>query len=177
MAECEQLVDLYQRVYGMEVLAFRLGMFVPCDFFHYGMRLLHGGVDERDLAQAFRLGLESTEVRSGTFNLFSPVPFEAEDEVERFLMRFTRKEIHAVSRARRMLIAPIATVDDVAHDEQLASRDFFRTVKHPTLDREITLPGAFAKFSQTPALDPRPAPTLGQHNQEVLGALAARVDA
>src|SRR5947208_5310815 len=77
---CEQLCDLYQRVYGLEVLAFRLGMFVPCDFVHYGMRLIHGGVDERDLAQAFRLGLEKSDVKSGTFNLFSPTPFQDDDE-------------------------------------------------------------------------------------------------
>jgi UDP-glucose 4-epimerase len=67
-------------VYGLDVVAFRLGMFVPVDFIHYGMRLVHGGVDERDLARAFRLALENEDVRTGTFNLFSPTPFEVEDE-------------------------------------------------------------------------------------------------
>lgn len=76
----EQLCELNHRVYGLDVLAFRLGMFVPVDFIHYGMRLLHGGVDERDLAQAFRLALEQDGVPSGTFNLFSPTPFEGDDE-------------------------------------------------------------------------------------------------
>lgn len=76
----EQLCELYQRVYGLAVVAFRLGMFVPVDFIHYGMRLVHGGVDERDLAQAFCLALEDEAVTSGTFNLFSPTPFEVEDE-------------------------------------------------------------------------------------------------
>lgn len=76
----EQLCALYHRAYGLAVVAFRLGMFVPVDFVHYGMRLLHGGVDERDLAQAFRLALEDENVVDGTFNLFSPTPFEAEDE-------------------------------------------------------------------------------------------------
>ena len=45
-----------------EIRSGRFGMFVPVDFFHYGMRLLHGGVDERDLAQAFRLALENDTV-------------------------------------------------------------------------------------------------------------------
>jgi hypothetical protein len=49
----EQLCELYHRVYGLDVVAFRLGMFVPVDFVHYGLRLVHGGVDERDLAQHF----------------------------------------------------------------------------------------------------------------------------
>ena len=70
----EQLCELYHRVYGLAVVAFRLGMFVPVDFVHYGLRLLHGGVDERDLAQAFRLALEG-DVARGAFNLFAPTPF------------------------------------------------------------------------------------------------------
>ena len=78
----EHLCELYQRVYGLAVVAFRLGMFVPVDFIHYGMRLVHGGVDERDLAQAFRLALENEAVTSGSFNLFSPTPFESEDEAD-----------------------------------------------------------------------------------------------
>jgi nucleoside-diphosphate-sugar epimerase len=76
----ERLGELYHRADGLDVLMFRFGMFVPADFFHYGMRLLHGGVDERDLAQAFRLAIENDEAHYGAFNLFSPVPFEAEDE-------------------------------------------------------------------------------------------------
>ncbi len=77
----EQLCALYQRVYGLAVVAFRLGMFVPTDFAHYGLRLLHGGVDERDLAQAFRLALEG-DVDRGTFNLFAPTPFTEEDAAQ-----------------------------------------------------------------------------------------------
>jgi UDP-glucose 4-epimerase len=76
----EQLAELYHRAYGLDTLVFRLGMFVPGDFMHYGMRLLHGGVDERDLAQAFRLALEQETVRHGVFNLFAPTSFEGEDE-------------------------------------------------------------------------------------------------
>jgi nucleoside-diphosphate-sugar epimerase len=76
----ERLGEFYHRAEGLDVLMFRFGMFVPADFFHYGMRLLHGGVDERDLAQAFRLALENQAVKYGAFNLFSPVPFEPEDE-------------------------------------------------------------------------------------------------
>ena len=76
----EELCEMYHRVYGLDVVAFRLGMFVPVDFVHYGMRLVHGGVDERDLVQAFRLALENDDVHSGTFNLFSPTPFQRDDE-------------------------------------------------------------------------------------------------
>ena len=76
----EQLCALYHDVYGLDVVALRLGMFVPVDFVHYGLRLVHGGVDDRDLAQAFRLALENDAVSAGTFNLFAPTPFEEADE-------------------------------------------------------------------------------------------------
>src|SRR5262249_14856875 len=75
----EELCELYHRAYGLDTVAFRLGMFVPVDYVHYGMRLVHGGVDERDLAQAFRLALENDDVHHGTFNLFAPTPFGDDD--------------------------------------------------------------------------------------------------
>jgi UDP-glucose 4-epimerase len=78
----EQLCALYHQVYGLDVVAFRLGMFVPVDFIEYGMRLVNGGVDERDLAQAFRLALEDDAVKTGSFNLFSHTPFTVNDETQ-----------------------------------------------------------------------------------------------
>jgi UDP-glucose 4-epimerase len=78
----EQLCQLYHQVYGLDVVAFRLGMFVPVDFIEYGMRLVNGGVDERDLAQAFRLALENDAVKTGSFNLFSHTPFDVKDEAQ-----------------------------------------------------------------------------------------------
>lgn len=56
-------------------------------------------------------------------------------------------------------------------DEQLAARDYFDTVAHPALG-EIRLPGA--PFASSPELfdAARPAPRLGEHNEEVyLGEL------
>jgi UDP-glucose 4-epimerase len=76
----EELCELYHHAYGLDVVAFRLGMFVPVDFIHYGMRLVNGGVDERDLAHAYRLALENDDLHRGTFNLFAPTPFQRADE-------------------------------------------------------------------------------------------------
>jgi crotonobetainyl-CoA:carnitine CoA-transferase CaiB-like acyl-CoA transferase len=65
------------------------------------------------------------------------------------------------------LLAPVSTVKDIFEDRQLASRDYFRTVFHPAVGRNLTLPGAMVKFSEVPAETPRPAPRLGEHNLEV----------
>ncbi len=49
---CEELARDYGRRWGMRTVALRLGMFVPERFERYGFRLLFGGVDDRDVAQA-----------------------------------------------------------------------------------------------------------------------------
>jgi UDP-glucose 4-epimerase len=79
---CEELADFYHRKHGIQTIAFRLGMFVPEDFVRYGFRLLKGGVDDRDVAQAFLLALENKQIGFDAFNIMSKVPFTEEDEQE-----------------------------------------------------------------------------------------------
>jgi UDP-glucose 4-epimerase len=79
---CEELGDFYYRKHGIQTIAYRLGMFVPEGFVRYGFRLLKGGVDDRDVAQAFLLGLENDEIGFDSFNVMSQVPFNKEDEQE-----------------------------------------------------------------------------------------------
>lgn len=77
---CEELGEFYFRNRGIQTIAYRLGMFVPEDFIRYGFRLLKGGVDDRDVAQAFLLGLENEEIGFDAFNIMAEVPFRKEDE-------------------------------------------------------------------------------------------------
>lgn len=76
---CEELAEFYSRRHGIQTIAYRLGMFVPEDFMRYGFRLLKGGVDDRDVAQAFLLGLENEGVRFDAFNIMAEVPFTPEE--------------------------------------------------------------------------------------------------
>ncbi len=96
---------------------------------------------------------------------------ELEDCVQRLFMTMTKREIYEAALKRRLLLAPVATVADIAADAQLKARQYFVPVEHDTLGRNLTLPGAFAKLSETPIGAPRRAPKLGEHNQEVLGGL------
>ncbi len=84
------------------------------------------------------------------------------------LARLTKVEIMSRTHARGWAIAPVNTAADIAHDEQLAARDYYQQVEHPGLDRSLTLIGPFAKLSGTPAPPARRAPMLGEHNAEVL---------
>lgn len=76
---CEELAEFYSRRHSVQTIAYRLGMFVPEDFVRYGFRLLKGGVDDRDVAQAFLLGLENESIRFDAFNIMADVPFTLEE--------------------------------------------------------------------------------------------------
>jgi crotonobetainyl-CoA:carnitine CoA-transferase CaiB-like acyl-CoA transferase len=58
------------------------------------------------------------------------------------------------------------------NSEHLKARGFFVEVAHPETGK-LTQPGAPYKLSKTPWAIRSPAPTLGQHNDEVLAPLGA----
>ena len=94
-----------------------------------------------------------------------------EEAVEAFLMTRTKAEIYREGVRRRILVAPCATVADVAADPQLAARDYFRPVEDPALGRTVRLPGPFARLSATPLAAARRAPEPGEDNPRVYGTL------
>ena len=75
--------------------------------------------------------------------------------------------------------APVQTVDKVIGDPQVAARDMVAEVDHPVAGH-TKIPGVPVKMSRTQGRVRRPAPTLGQHNEEiltqVLGLSKAQVD-
>lgn len=86
-----------------------------------------------------------------------------------FFINYTKKEIYHQALKRRFMMFPINTMADILRDEQLASRGFFTTVPAPSLGGDLLFPGAFARLSETPVAFRRLAPTIGQHNDEILG--------
>jgi nucleoside-diphosphate-sugar epimerase len=76
-ALCEQLALAYTRIAGISTVALRLGMFVPETWERYGFRLLFGGVDDRDVAEAVRRAVEY-EPPAGfdVMNVMAEVPFD-----------------------------------------------------------------------------------------------------
>jgi crotonobetainyl-CoA:carnitine CoA-transferase CaiB-like acyl-CoA transferase len=57
---------------------------------------------------------------------------------------------------------------DLFSNAHLKARGFFATIDHPATG-PLQYPGALYKFSQTPWEIRRPAPLLGQHNEEIYG--------
>jgi benzylsuccinate CoA-transferase BbsE subunit len=96
---------------------------------------------------------------------------ELDQAVQSFLLPMTRAEIYRQGLRRRILLAPVNSVADIAHDPQLAARQFFVPMAPPEGMPALTVPGPFARLSQTPLTPPQPAPALGEHNQAVYGEL------
>jgi crotonobetainyl-CoA:carnitine CoA-transferase CaiB-like acyl-CoA transferase len=92
---------------------------------------------------------------------------KSEQAVHDFFARKTKMELYLGAIERRILLAPVSTPKDIAEDRQLAARDYFRTVRHETVDRDLRLPGRFARFSAVQTGELNPAPRLGQHNVDV----------
>src|SRR5262249_1651940 len=92
-----------------------------------------------------------------------------EEVVAAFLQTRTKAEAYREGIRRRLLVAPVATVADIAVDPQLAFRQYFRTMNDPALGRTVRFPGPFARLSATPLAEPRRPPEAGEHNAVVYG--------
>ena len=91
---------------------------------------------------------------------------EVDALVEPWMLARTRDEIFAVCRENRVPFCPVLTIDEVIHHPQFQERGFLAPVEHPVAG-PVTCPGAPYQFSRTPWRIGRPAPLLGQHNEEV----------
>lgn len=79
----------------------------------------------------------------------------------------SKYEIAREGQRRRIPCFPVNTVSDLLSDAHLAARDFFISINHPVAGA-LAHPGAAYRLSKTRLpLGARPAPTLGQHNDEV----------
>jgi crotonobetainyl-CoA:carnitine CoA-transferase CaiB-like acyl-CoA transferase len=91
--------------------------------------------------------------------------------VEGFFDGKTKAEVYDRAIWHRILAAPCNTVQDIAESPQLEARDFWPRLDHPELDEKLTHLGPFIKMSESPIQLRRPAPGIGEHNDEILGSL------
>ena len=84
----------------------------------------------------------------------------------------TKAELLEAAMERRLLLAPMTTIEDVVTSDQLAQRGYFTKPSGEGPSAEIDYPGPFAKFAATPLKTrPRP-PRIGEHTEEILAELA-----
>jgi len=85
----------------------------------------------------------------------------------------SQERVDVATRAQKLGVAlvPVNTVKDVLESPQLQHRKYFVELDHPTLGRS-KYPTVPYQFSRTPARLEAHAPLLGQHTEQVLGAVA-----
>jgi benzylsuccinate CoA-transferase BbsE subunit len=102
---------------------------------------------------------------------------EVEEAIGPFFLTLTKEEFFRAVGERNMLGYPVATVEDIAGDEQLAARGFWQTVPPPWDGSEVPVrfPGSFMVVDDQRLPVTRSAPRLGEHNSEVyVGELGLR---
>ena len=85
-------------------------------------------------------------------------------------LEHTKKELWEIGQSNRVISAPVNTVEDVLNDPEFTKRGAFALMNHPEAG-EVRIPGRPFIMGETPWDLRRPAPTLGQHNEEVLTGL------
>jgi benzylsuccinate CoA-transferase BbsE subunit len=87
--------------------------------------------------------------------------------IEQFFLAHTKKEIAQGAVARGISICPLSSMENLLHDSQLESRNFWVEIEHPELNTRITYPREFVKSSEKAYATRFRAPLIGEHNREV----------
>jgi len=88
--------------------------------------------------------------------------------MEEWVAQWNLDDLYHAAQKKRIPFAPASTISTLLDSEHLKARGFFVEVAHPE-GGKLTQPGAPYKLSATPWEIRSPAPTLGQHNDVVLG--------
>ena len=111
------------------------------------------------LADEWR-GLSLEERRSG------------HDEIDEAITRWTRGQtprgVMTRLQERGVIATQVSDARDLVEDPHLAARDFWAAIDQPDVGPR-SYPGNAIRLSRNPVMYRRPAPTLGQHNDEILG--------
>ena len=107
-----------------------------------------------------------------------PVTHELEevvDAIRRYAIGHTKAELLERGLKENVTVAPVSTMEDLTRFRQLEERGYWLMAPLPD-GREVPVPGIMVRMSETPLTVRQWAPTLGQHNQEVLGEMLGMTD-
>ena len=141
----------------------------------YVVPIVFGGVDWADLSEF----LEAPALADERFSTAEGRRDNARDlreEVEQGIARHDADELfYAAHKRRGYIFGLVQDPAQVFDNPQYRHRGYFQDVEHPVAG-SAAYPGAPFEMSDTPWQARSPAPTLGQHNAEVLGELCFSQD-
>ena len=85
-----------------------------------------------------------------------------------WLMQHTMEEAWSLAQKARVLSGPIYTPEALLGDKHFQERGMWVDIDHPVAGK-YTYPGRPIIMEETPWQLRRPAPQLGEHNEEVYG--------
>ena len=88
--------------------------------------------------------------------------------IEAWSKTLPKMEIFAISKQRRIPLAPVREVDEVMHDRHMHERGFLDDIEHDEMG-PITVPTSPLRFHGADRRKTTPSPKLGQHNDEIYG--------
>jgi crotonobetainyl-CoA:carnitine CoA-transferase CaiB-like acyl-CoA transferase len=94
--------------------------------------------------------------------------------MKEWISQWNTDDLYRAAQAKRIPFAPASTLSDLLGSEHLKARGFFVEVDYAQAGT-YKQAGAPYKLSKTPWEIRSPAPTLGQHNEQLLGPLGADV--
>jgi len=84
-----------------------------------------------------------------------------------YTSQYTMQELFEAGHREGVPIAPIYSVEGFINSPQTRARNFFVEIEHPVIGAAL-YPGPPYQCSETAASIRRPAPCLGEHNEEIL---------
>jgi len=115
-------------------------------------------------------GLAPDWLKATDWASFSPLDEDSsalakiEDVFARFFLTRSMRELYEGSLARRILLAPCNDAREILEQEQLRSRDFFRSDAYPGACEALERPAFFARSSLGPlSTDAKRAAALDEH--------------
>src|SRR5262249_33143342 len=100
-------------------------------------------------------------------NLTQPEVDRLEAPISDFFAMITKDEFLEGAIKRQILGYPVATVEDIHRNPQLAARQFWQDVADPVSGKTLRYPGGFAVINGERLRIRRSAPRIGEHNREV----------
>lgn len=99
---------------------------------------------------------------------------DVQEIVKAFIKQYDLKDLQEHLDAFGVPVSPILSIEDIFENEQYKARENIVEVEHLRLGK-IKVPGVVPKFSETPGAIRYRAPELGEHNEEIYGALGLSV--